>query len=45
VLVVGNAHPELAREIGRLAGATIISATVSTFGDGETRIRIEADVQ
>jgi ribose-phosphate pyrophosphokinase len=44
-LVIGDAHPELGQEIGRLAGATIIPAAVSAFADGETRIRIEADVR
>lgn len=45
VLVAGDAHPELARNIARLAGMKVVPALVSAFADGETRIRIEADVR
>lgn len=44
-LVAGDAHPELVRDIARLIEARLISTSVSAFADGETRIRIEADVQ
>jgi ribose-phosphate pyrophosphokinase len=44
-LVAGDAHPELAREIARHVESTLIPASVSAFADGETRVRIEADVQ
>jgi ribose-phosphate pyrophosphokinase len=44
-IVTGDAHPQLAQDVARLAGATVIPATVSAFADGETRVRIEADVQ
>jgi ribose-phosphate pyrophosphokinase len=45
VLIAGDAHPQLADEIARLAGAVPIRASVSAFADGETRVRIDADVQ
>jgi len=44
-LIAGDAHPQLADEIARLAGAVPIRASVSAFADGETRVRIDADVQ
>ena len=44
-IVAGDAHPQLAQEIARLTEATLIPATVSAFADGETRVRIEAEVQ
>ena len=44
-LLAGDAHPGLAQQIARLTDATLIPATVSAFADGETRVRIEADVQ
>lgn len=44
-LIAGDAHPQLADEIARLAGAVPIQASVSAFADGETRVRIDADVQ
>ena len=43
-IVAGDAHPELAREIAALAGAELIPAGVSAFADGETRVRIDADL-
>ncbi|MBI4293142.1 MAG: ribose-phosphate pyrophosphokinase [Betaproteobacteria bacterium] len=45
VLVAGDAHPELAHNIARLAGLEVVPALVSAFADGETRIRIEADIR
>jgi ribose-phosphate pyrophosphokinase len=44
-LLSGDAHPQLAKDIAQLIGATVSPATVSAFADGETRVRIEADVQ
>jgi ribose-phosphate pyrophosphokinase len=44
VLLAGDAHPDLAHAVARLCGATRIPASISAFADGETRIRIEADV-
>ena len=44
-LIAGDAHPRLADEIARLAGAVPIQASVSAFADGETRVRIDADLQ
>ena len=43
-IVAGDAHPDLAREVARLAAAPLVPATVTAFADGETRVRIEADV-
>ena len=45
VLVPGDAHPELAHGIAALLGATLIPTLISAFADGETRVRIETDVQ
>ncbi len=44
-LAPGDAHPELARAIAALAGATLLPTLVSAFADGESRVRIDADVQ
>ncbi len=44
-LVSGDAHPDLARAIAALMGAALVPTLVSAFADGETRVRIEADVQ
>jgi hypothetical protein len=44
-IVTGDAHPQLAQDVARLAGARVISAIVSAFAYGETRVRIKADVQ
>lgn len=44
-LVAGDAHPELAREIARLAGIAPAAVSISSFADGETRVRIEDDVR
>ena len=43
-LVAGDAHPQLGREIARQAGVPEIPLSVSAFADGETRVRIEAEV-
>jgi ribose-phosphate pyrophosphokinase len=44
-LVAGDAHPGLAREIARLAGIAPAAVSISSFADGETRVRIEDDVR
>ena len=44
-LVPGDAHPELAHAIAALMGERPVPALVSAFADGESRVRIEADVQ
>jgi ribose-phosphate pyrophosphokinase len=44
-IVAGDGHPQLAQDVAGLTGATVIPATLSAFADGETRVRIEADVQ
>ena len=44
-LVAGDAHPALGEHIARLVEATLLPVAVSAFADGETRVRIEADVQ
>ncbi len=44
-LIAGDAHPALARELGAIAGIELTRTTLSAFADGETRVRIEGDVQ
>lgn len=44
-VVSGDAHPRLARDVAAMAEASWLPTTVSAFADGETRVRIEADVQ
>lgn len=44
-LIAGDAHPRLAEEIARLTGTALTPTSVSAFADGETRIRIEGEVQ
>jgi ribose-phosphate pyrophosphokinase len=44
-LISGDAHPRLAQDIAHLTGTIVLPASVRAFADGETRIRIEADVQ
>jgi len=44
-LVPGDAHPQLARGIAAFMGATLAPTLISAFADGETRVRIETDVQ
>jgi len=45
ILIPGDAHPELGREIARLAGIAPATVSISSFADGETRVRIEDDVR
>ncbi|CAG4883212.1 Ribose-phosphate pyrophosphokinase [Georgfuchsia toluolica] len=44
-LIAGDAHPELGRDIALALGATLIPVSISAFADGETRIRIEAEIR
>ena len=41
----GNANPALAREICAYLGVKLGEATVSSFSDGELRIKIEENVR
>jgi ribose-phosphate pyrophosphokinase len=43
-LAAGDAHPQLAQDLARRCGVAVVPTSVSAFADGETRIRIEADV-
>lgn len=43
-LIAGDAHPGLGREIARQAQAPLVPVSISAFADGETQVRIEADV-
>lgn len=45
ILLSGDANPELAREIGVELDTEVAGTEVATFADGESRIRIEADVR
>lgn len=45
VLVGGDAHAGLAREIARQADIAQAAVSISSFADGETRVRIEDDVR
>jgi ribose-phosphate pyrophosphokinase len=45
ILIAGDAHPGLAREIARQAGIAQAAVSISAFADGETRVRIEDDVR
>ncbi len=44
VLIAGDAHPGLARRLAKETGAALVPASVARFADGETRVRIEGDV-
>jgi ribose-phosphate pyrophosphokinase len=44
-LLAGDAHPQLAQAIARLAGVAPVPVSISAFADGEARIRIDADVR
>ena len=41
----GNSNPELAQEISEYLGTGLAKATVSTFSDGEIRVKIEETVR
>jgi len=44
-LIAGDAHPQLAHDIAREAGLPLLPVQIGAFADGETRVRIEADVR
>ncbi|HID86275.1 MAG TPA: ribose-phosphate pyrophosphokinase, partial [Anaerolineae bacterium] len=44
-LFTGNANPDLAAEIARHMGIPLGQALVSTFSDGEVRVRIQENVR
>ena len=43
-VVAGNAHPALGQRLAESIGATPVPATIVSFADGETRVRIEGEV-
>jgi ribose-phosphate pyrophosphokinase len=43
-IVAGDAHPALGQSVIELCGAHAVPATLGAFADGESRIRIEGDV-
>jgi ribose-phosphate pyrophosphokinase len=43
-LIAGDAHPALAEALARLCGGTWVPTTIAAFADGETRVRIDGDV-
>jgi len=44
-LISGTAHPELSREISEYIGVPLTDATVSSFPDGETFVRINENIR
>lgn len=44
-LLAGDAHPQLAHDIARAAELPLLPAQIGAFADGETRVKIEADVR
>lgn len=44
-LFTGNSNPALAKEIAQYIGQDLSQATVTTFSDGEIRVRIEENVR
>jgi ribose-phosphate pyrophosphokinase len=44
-LLTGNSNPGLAKEIAEYIGQELSKATVTTFSDGETRVRIDENVR
>ena len=44
-LITGNSNPGLAKEIAEYIGQGLSQATVTTFSDGETRVRIDENVR
>ncbi|RMH03892.1 MAG: ribose-phosphate pyrophosphokinase [Nitrospirae bacterium] len=44
-LFTGNSNPQLSREISEYLGIRLSQATVSTFSDGEIRVKIEENVR
>ncbi|MCA9456426.1 MAG: ribose-phosphate pyrophosphokinase [Nitrospira sp.] len=44
-LITGNSNPALAKEIAQYIGQDLSQATVTTFSDGEIRVRIDENVR
>lgn len=44
-IIAGDAHPALAQRVIELCGARVVPIAVGAFADGESRIRIEAEVE
>ena len=44
-LFTGNAHKELAKEVGNYLGIAVADATVTTFSDGEIMVHINENVR
>lgn len=44
IVIAGDGHPALAREVAGLCAASVVPAAVGAFADGESRVRIESDV-
>ena len=42
--MAGDAHPALAQQVAGLCGTTVVPAALGAFADGESRIRIESDL-
>lgn len=45
VLLSGDAHPELTRAVGGELGLDVADGEVDTFADGESHVRVAADVR
>ena len=45
VIVPGDAHPALARDIAQQAGVALAEVSVAAFADGETRVRLASPVR
>lgn len=43
-LLAGDAHPALAQAVAELCALPLVPATVATFADGETQVRLERDL-
>jgi ribose-phosphate pyrophosphokinase len=44
-IIAADAHPQLAREIAEQGKFPQVPVSISSFADGETRVRLEADVR
>jgi ribose-phosphate pyrophosphokinase len=45
VIIAGDAHPALAQSIAREAKLALVPASIASFADGETRVRLEGEVR